>query len=145
MEPTRWFRYHFWLAGTMYHGAQSVEVLEIVDPSLQPSPLLVPADVKKEFHDHRAALVERPLEGDDLVEALPPNRLRDEIMNPDDQHVLVMAPVENGRLALGRHLGVHPPQKVVPQILLGRRPEGHYSGALWVEAAHDMPDGPVLA
>ena len=67
-------------------------------------------------------------------------------MHPHDEHVLVVAAVEDPDLAVRRRVAVHPPQVVVGQLLLA-------SGALKLATLHalgvDVPehvaDGAVLA
>ena len=43
-----------------------------------------------------------------------------ELHDPDHQHVLVVAPVEDDHLAVAGNLGVDPPQVVVGQLVGGR-------------------------
>ena len=57
---------------------------------------------QEELDDRRALVDERPLPVVDLVVALRPDHLRDEVVDPDDEDVLVVRAVEDRDLALGR-------------------------------------------
>ena len=64
---------------------------------------------------------EGPLELGDLVVAALPDLLRHDPVDPNDDHVLVVAAVEDG-LALARRVSVDPPQEVVARAPGRRRP-----------------------
>ena len=114
--------------GMTYHGAWSVEqrsssvlvrgdvvvpvlpLLEVaetelpalrrvVEARLEPLALLVLVDVQEELDDRRPLVRERLLERVDLVVALRPDLLGHEVVDADDQHVLVVRPVEDADLA----------------------------------------------
>ena len=100
---------HLWSAGTTNQGASGVLVCRIMSsigghvfvpelalgnvvhgkfPALgrlldaveEALALLVPRDVEKEFQDQRAVAREMPLEGADVLEALLPDVLADELL-----------------------------------------------------------------
>ena len=55
----------------------------------------------------------------------------DPAVDPDDEHVLVVAAVEHDELAVARDMGMDPPQVVVGQLGLGRLLEAGASGRRW--------------
>ena len=91
-------------------------------------------------------LVDEPLlERVDLVVAAGPDRLRDQVVDADDEHVLVVGAVENGHFSLGRRGPVNPPQEVVCQFLGGRLLEPHHTTALGIHRTQEVVNRPVLA
>ena len=96
------------------------------------------------------------LEGADVLEALVPDLLGDQLrrqlllgeelrVHAHDQRLLVVAAVEDAdAAALGQALHAAP-EVVVVEILAGRRLEGVDLAALRVDAGHDVLDRAVLA
>ncbi len=66
-------------------------------------------------------------------------------MDANYQHILVVGPVENRHLSLGRQMGVHAPQKVVVEFLRLRPLEPDDAASRGIHAAEDMPDHAILA
>ena len=131
IDATARSRNHFRLAGITYHGARSVDVFDsasskaamvvvpvlalleiaerelpalcrVVVARLEPLALLVLVDVQEELHDGRAAGGQVLFERVDLVVASPPDVLRNELVDADDEDVLVVRAIEDADLAPGR-------------------------------------------
>ena len=117
----------------------------IVEPLLEASQLLFLGDVEVELENVRVVLDELLLERVDLVVPARPDRLRDQIVDADDEHVLVVRAIEDGHFSPGRRRPVNPPQEVVCQLLGGRLLEPRHATALRVHRAQDVVDRPVLA
>jgi hypothetical protein len=66
-------------------------------------------------------------------------------MHPDDEHLLVMGPVEDADPAPPGQGALVPPEKVVVQLFGGGLFEGMNLHCLRVDAAHHVLDGAVLA
>ncbi len=66
-------------------------------------------------------------------------------MDPDDEDLLVVGAVEDADVAALRELLLVAPQVVVVEILARRDLEAADLDALWVDPAHDVADGAVLA
>src|SRR5215467_3666919 len=90
--------------------------------------------MKKKFQHQDAVAGEVTFEGTNVLEAVFPNVLRDEgrgnllfrqelRMHPDHKRFLVIAPVENADVASIGQASHAAPEKVVVQILGGRRLE----------------------
>ena len=72
-------------------------------------------------------------------------RPQQSVVDPHDQHILVVRTVENADIAAARHLCVVAPEKFVIQFLLAGMLERRHLAALGIDAAHHMLDGAVLA
>ena len=88
---------------------------------------------------------EQLLERVDLVVAPRPDLLRDDVVDPDDEDVLVVGPVEDRDLALARRPLVDAPQVVVGELDRRRHLERRHGAAHRVERAHHVLDRAVLA
>src|SRR5215469_10181885 len=66
-------------------------------------------------------------------------------MDPNDQHLFVIRPVENADLSSLRHNLMGPPKIIVVQFLVTRRLEGMYVASLRIHAGHDVFNGGVFA
>ena len=82
------FRYHLRSAGITYQGA-----------GLEAPTLLGFRDVKKEFDDRRPLICQCSFEAVDVLVPTRPPLLRNEVVDPDDQYVFVVAPIEHCDLA----------------------------------------------
>src|SRR5262249_34694961 len=111
-------------------------LLDILLALEQPLLLLLAAYVKEELEDDRVGLRKQAFEVRDLTIAPSPHRLRDELMNADDENVLVMRPVEDPDLAARRNVRMHAPEEVVRQLLLARNLERRYRDAARVHRVH---------
>ena len=120
-------------------------LLRVVEAHLEARALLVAADVQVELHDAGGVGGEMRLEGVDALVSVLPDLLGHELLDPDHEHVLVVRPVEDTDAALAGSRGVHSPQEVVAQLLLGRHPESGHARALRVEGGHHLADQAVLA
>ncbi len=76
----------------------------VVDSSLEPTALLLFGNVEEELDDRRAFVREEPLELKDVSIALLPPRLRDQVVDPNDQYVFVVAAVEDHDLTVPRNV-----------------------------------------
>jgi hypothetical protein len=97
------------------------------------------------LEDDGAVLGEKLLEVRDVVVARLPQLPGHEIVDPHDEHVLIVRAIEDGELAEARRVAVHPPEEVVLALLGGRHAEGHDVHAARIEAAHHVLDRAVLA
>ncbi len=116
-----------------------------VDAVLQPFPLLLGGDVQEQLDDRRALVDEQLLELADVGVALAPHRRRRQLLDAHDQHVLVVAAVEHGDLAIGGRVPVDPPEVVVGELLLGRHAERGDPHARRVEPGEHLAEHAVLA
>ena len=131
-------------------------LLRPVDPLQEPGPLLRPGQVEEHL-DHLDAVVHQvPFPVVDLAVAAGPQRpvlavaghplgLGQFRVHPDDQHLLVVRPVEDADLTARGQPPRVPPQVVVAQFFGGRRLEAGHRDALWVHPAHHVLDRAVLA
>src|SRR3954464_3986939 len=131
-------------------------LLGVVDPPQEAPPLLLFGEVEEDLHHRKAVFDERSLPVVDLpVPALPDRsgaRERGQLlaleqlgMHADHEHVFVVRAVEDRDLPPCGQLQAVPPEKVVVELLRGGRPKTMHDDALRVDAAHDVPDGAVLA
>ena len=112
---------------------------------VQARQLLVAADGEEELEDHGALLHQHLLEVVDLpVAALDLLGLQEAVHAADD-HVLVVAAVEDAHLALGGAARVDAPEVVVRELHVAGLLEGMHRDALRVEAGHHLADHAVLA
>src|SRR5581483_6947490 len=100
--------------------------------------LLVPREVEEELEDGRPLLDEHALPIVDLAVAALALALRDEVVDADDDHVLVVAPVEDRDLALRGDALVDAPEVVVVELDLGRLLEGRDVDPHGVHALEDV-------
>nr|WP_230316166.1 hypothetical protein [Conexibacter sp. W3-3-2] len=126
-------------------GVELPPLGRVVDPLLQARPLLLGGDVEHDLHDGRALADEQLLERADAAEAGAHDVLADEAVDADDEHVLVVAAVEHGDLAVARRLRVDPPEEVVRELLGGGGLERGDAHALRVDALEHGPHRAVLA
>jgi hypothetical protein len=116
----------------------------VVHALLQAPALFFKADVQHELQDHGAGFAEHPLEVVDVGKALTGLGRRDPASNHRDQHIFVVAAVEQHHVARARHLLVDAPQVVMGQLgLVGRLPADgvHTQGA---HASEYVADGAVF-
>ena len=161
-------------AGTTCHGAHSVDVsvsassyaarysskrfadlevvapelpalLRVVDPLLEPPPLLLLRDVEEDLHHRRPLVDEHPLPLADVAAAPAPDLLRGEAVHPDGDDVLVVRAVEDPDLAARRELRVHAPEVVMRELVRRRRLERRDPAPLRAHAPEDRADHAVLA
>jgi hypothetical protein len=66
-------------------------------------------------------------------------------VHPDDQHVLVVAAVEDADHPLGRKGLPDPPQEILLRLLVGRLLERRDPESLRVDQPHRVSQGPALA
>ena len=92
----------------------------VVIAGLEALTLLVLVDGEEELDDGGAGLDQVSLERVDEVVPLRPDRLGDEVVDPDDEDLLVVRAVEDADLALARDRFVHSPQEVVGELLRAR-------------------------
>jgi hypothetical protein len=88
---------------------------------------------------------ERALEGVDLLVPPRPDRLGDQLVDADDEHVLVVGAVEDRHFPPSGSLLVNPPEEIVSQLLGGRLLEADHAAPLRVHGAEDVVDRAVLA
>jgi hypothetical protein len=119
--------------------------VRLVQASLEPLLLLGLRQVEQHLDDRGALVGEQALEAGDVVVAPLPPRLRHEALHPHGEHVLVVAAVEHPELAVGGHVGVHPPEVVAGPLLLRRCLEGRHPQADGVHGADDVLQDPALA
>ena len=65
-------------------------------------------------------------------------------MHPNDQHFLIIGPVEDADAAAFRQRAGGAPEKVVLQFRRTRMFEAEHLAALRIDAGHHVPDGAVL-
>ncbi len=66
-------------------------------------------------------------------------------MNPDDEHLFVVRPVEDADMAARRQVAIGAPQKIMVQFKGARMLVAKDLAALRIDAGHDVLDGAVLA
>ena len=119
-------------------------------------PLLLLRDVEEELHELEALVRQVALPVVDLAEAALPDaralELRRDLLagqdlrvDPDDQDLLVVGAIEDADVAAFGQLLRVAPQVVVVEVLGRGDLEAADLDALRVDAAHDVPDRPVLA
>src|SRR5216684_9178474 len=118
-----------------------VGILESVD---QTFPLLLIGDMKANLDELDALVRDLPLEAvDELVTTLDDIE-RGEIVDPHDQHVLVMRAVEDADVSREGQAAPDAPEEAVPLLRGGRLLEGRDLDRLRVQVADDVRDGAVL-
>ena len=111
--------------------------------------------MQEELADDHAVAGQIPLEGVDVLEALPPDlggdeRRREPLpgehlgMHPDDEHLLVVGAVEDADPAALGQATRRAPHEVVVELLVGGRLERVHLGPLRVHPRHDVLDRAVL-
>ena len=66
-------------------------------------------------------------------------------MHVDDEHFLVIGPIEDADPSTLRQAAGGAPEKIVFQFFGARLLEAEHLTALRIDAGHDVPDRPVLA
>ncbi len=95
--------------------------------------------------DHAGPLVgQQFLERIDLIVTPSPDLRRYEFVDPDHQHVFVVAAIEDADLAPRRGVGVDAPEVVVGQLQMARLLERGNPNTLGVDHAEDVADGAVF-
>src|SRR5712692_6997374 len=118
-----------------------VVILESVD---QTFPLLLIGDMKADLDELDALVRDLPLEAvDELVTTLDDIE-RGEIVDPHDQHVLVMRAVEDADVSREGQAAPDAPEEAVPLLRGGRLLEGRDLDRLRVQVDDDVRDGAVL-
>ncbi len=120
-------------------------LLRILEPLLQPLPLLVPGDVQEHLDDAGALVGEQALELPDVLRPVLPDLLRREPPHPHGDDVLVVGSVEDPDLSAGRAGRMDPPEVVVGELRRRRLLEGDDPPALRVHPGQDVTDRPVLS
>ena len=98
-----------------------------------------------ELHDLRASNGQLVLEVVDHAVAPAPHRLRHEVVDAHDEHVLVVGTVEDADHAAGWDLSMDTPEKVVAGFEGGGHLEGGDLATLRIDAGEDVADGAVFA
>ena len=119
--------------------------LRLIQPGLQALLLLLFGDVKEELEDGGPFIGQHLFPGTNVLVALAPDLGRHEIVDAYDQHVLVVAAVEDDDLAVAGRLFVDTPEIVVGQFFGRRFLEAGHLDALGIDAVEDVADGAVLA
>ena len=137
-------------------GRELPVVLGEVDAPQEADALLLLREVEEDLHDPKAVPGEIPLPVvDRFVPAFPDvvlARLGRELlahevlgMHTDDQHLLVVGPVEDGDLAPRRQPFLVAAKEVLIELPRGWDLEALDPHTLGVDATHHMPNRPVLA
>src|SRR3990172_11071716 len=100
--------------------------------------------MEEELDDGGPFICQQALEVVDVLITLSPPVLRDELADPDRQHVLIVGPVEDGYVPVTGNVGVDTPQKVVSEFQFGRPTETPDFHTLGIHPLEDIADGPVL-
>ena len=117
----------------------------VVEPRLQPLLLLVRADVEVDLDDAGGVACQQFLEVADVLQPPLGCLVVDHVVDAGDEHVFVLAAVEDADIALGGRFLVDAPQEIVAEFLGAGLLEAGDLHARWVEGADDLFDGPVLA
>jgi hypothetical protein len=107
--------------------------------------LFVGIDVKRELQHVGAVVGEHLLEGVDVVVTSGPDRTRHHFVHTLHQDILIMRPVEDRHLPLGRRVLVIAPEKIVCGLLLGRHLAAGDRTALWIHGTQHVVDRAILA
>jgi hypothetical protein len=99
-------------------GRELPALVRVSQAALQAALLLVLGDMQIELEHRDARQRQRVLELVDRFVARLPDRFRDEILHPDDQHILIVGPVEDVDHPLRRGLLVIPPQEVMGYLFV---------------------------
>ena len=100
----------------------------------------------KEALDDRGAFIDQhPFELVDVAIPARPDRLGNEFLDPGDEHVLVLAPIEDPDISTPRGLPMNPPEVVVVQVFGSGTAEGMHVDAVWIHPGEDRSGGAVLA
>ncbi len=137
-------------------GGELPVVVGKIDAPQEASSLLLARKVQEELHDPEAVLGEIPLPVVDRVISARPDvmlarldrkLLPEEVlrMHPDDEHLLVVRPVEDADLSARREPLLIPPEEVLIELRVRRDLEALDPHPLWVDAAHHVADRPVLS
>ena len=94
-------------------GLEFPILARILQAGSEASGLFLSADVQKELQEDHAISGDVLFKCVDLIVTRPPGCRRLEFQHADDQHILVMRPVEDADIAGARHGFVHPPQKIM--------------------------------
>lgn len=116
-----------------------------VEPLLQAFLLGIPINVQEKLDDRRALVGQHLLKIGNMAVALAPDALRLELVDPDGEHILIVAAVKDHDLAIARGALVHAPEVVVGDFTAGWLFEAGDVDALWIDPAEDVPDGAVFA
>src|SRR3984893_10342713 len=100
-------------------------LLRVIDTRLQSRSLLVLRYMQKALHDRRTVIREQRFEFANLPVTTFAFFLIDLFQHARYEHVFVLAAIENGELARGRHLRMDAPEKIVRGFAFGRRLERH--------------------
>jgi len=133
--------------------------LRDVDPLQEALPLLLLGQVQEDLDDGEPVVDQIALPVVDLPVATAPDVLAGGVVarrrqslpsqglgvDPDDEHLLVVRPVEDPDLAPGGQGTGVAPQVVVAELRRRRDLETADAHTLRVHPAHDVPDRPVLA
>src|SRR5688572_1062157 len=126
-------------------GPELPILLRIRQPIEQALTLLFRRYVQKELQNLRSGEIERSLEVVDLCVAGRPHLLRRKVPYADDEHVLVLRPIEDANMPfLGRCL-MDTPEKIVTQLERSRLLERRHGATCRVARAEDLSNGAILA
>src|SRR6266566_1150938 len=98
-----------------------------------------------ELQYRRVLFREEPLEIVDLSVPMTPNLLRNDLVNSLNENALVMASIENGELAVSRHLSVLSLQETMIELLRSRLLEVRDADPLRVDPLKDPVNDAVFA
>ena len=107
--------------------------------------LRVAIDVQVKLEDRGLVLGQQRFEFVDPAVAPCPGVLVDQLVDPGDQHVLVVRPVEDGDFAASWGVGMDAPEKIMGVFLRRRLLEAGDARSLRIEGGEDMIDRAVLA
>jgi dTMP kinase len=119
-------------------------LIAIVDSFLEATFLFILADVQEEFENSDVILAEHLFEVVDLCVTLGPLRLRDEIVDSNDEDVFILGAVENPDVADRRDCFVNSPKKIVRGLFGGGLLERSDVATLRIDAGHYVADGAVF-
>src|SRR5712692_9008105 len=117
----------------------------IIQALLQPFPLLILVDMEIKLQNSRVLFREYPLEIVDLPVPMIPDLLGNEFVNSLDENALVVAPVEDRKFSLPRHLLVFSPQETMIELFGSRFFEVGDPDSLGVYSLKDSVYDSILA
>ena len=112
-------------------------------------------EMEEEFANHGAVPRHVLLKASNVLEAFVPQVLRNELvwnslvlqqlrMDPDDEHLFVIRPIEDTDVTTLRQTHGRAPEKIVLQLLRRRLLEGVHLATLRIDARHNVLDRAVL-
>ena len=117
----------------------------IIESGLKALFLFLLGDIEENLHDGRALFCQHALEFHNMAVTRLPDFLGVNILHSDCEDVLVVAAVKYNDLAITRHFIVHPPEKIVRQLLFGWFFEWLHVDALGIDFRKNAFDRAVFA